>query len=638
LIGLFFLLGKISLLLAQSDGPETIVTFQRPFLFSYGTWQNASRPENDYLGVAASTGQGGGGYNFQPPLDLSSKGDLCPALRLRIQPGNSVANLRVALMDVKGHGATWNYSLQGQKSGEAIDLIPFEGASLAQPNDVGQAESLDLTQIMQCQVQGDWTKGPVDLQLISCVLLPANEAIRAARAGGEKRRADETASLAREHDQMLARYKPGRPLSPWVESISAVAPDIISISIHSGRITPGHLEKYVPQAGDVTTEKKLDDGRIESITLTRDGKDLGWLIGPKRDWLTTRASFAGDPILDFVSVEKTNYSIRSNDDENFKNPIVPDSVERLVTPTLWAEESDYFEMRDTLFLKLPRPLVPGKTYTVDLGKLNTRTSQATLSFDPAQVRSDAVHVNQIGYRPDDLVKRAFVSCWMGTGGPLRLPRTLNFALVDDKSGTEVWRSRSTDLWPVDKPEQMQRTANFSGTDVMRLDFSPFNTPGRYRLVVDGVGCSYPFEINRDVWQRAFWVQMKGLYNQRSGTKLGVPYTDFIKPRDMHAGDPDVRVTWTKARSVEKNAFENLAAEDTGKPAPGWGGYDDAGDWNPRRVTHMATTLAQLEVFDLFPDYFAKLNLNIPPTPGLPDLLTEAIFEFETFHRLQQPDG
>ena len=143
--------------------------------------------------------------------------------------------------------------------------------------------------------------------------------------------------------------------------------------------------------------------------------------------------------------------------------------------------------------------------------------------------------------------------------------------------------------------------------------------------------------------RAFQVQMRGLFHQRSGTAVGPPYTTYRKPRDMNPADQaqnGTKVTWSAYRSVENggDAADDIAKGDTGRPANGWGGYQDAGDWNPRRVTHMRVTMAQLEVFDLFPQTFAPLKLNIPPRSGVPDLLTEAIFEFDCFHRLQQKDG
>ena len=78
---------------------------------------------------------------------------------------------------------------------------------------------------------------------------------------------------------------------------------------------------------------------------------------------------------------------------------------------------------------------------------------------------------------------------------------------------------------------------------------------------------------------------------------------------------------------------------TGEPAPeAWGGYHDAGDWNPRRVTHMRTTLAQLELLELFPNYSRALDWPLPRSIKGPAVLEEALFELDLFRRLQRPDG
>ena len=174
-----------------------------------------------------------------------------------------------------------------------------------------------------------------------------------------------------------------------------------------------------------------------------------------------------------------------------------------------------------------------------------------------------------------------------------------------------------------------------------MDFSSFSRPGKYYVSVEGVGRSYPFVIGRDVWKTAFLTQMKGLYNQRSGVEIGPPYSEFKRPRDFYPGDPGVKITQSTYVPLDKGqeAFSDLAKGDTGVPVPGaWGGYHDAGDWNPRRVTHMKVTHAQLELFELFPQTFAKMKLSIPPTPNVPDILTEARFELDCFKRLQKPDG
>lgn len=57
-----------------------------------------------------------------------------------------------------------------------------------------------------------------------------------------------------------------------------------------------------------------------------------------------------------------------------------------------------------MYPRLPHPLVPGHTHTVTLDKLNTRQAQVALRFEPASVRSEAVHVSQVGFRPYDPVK------------------------------------------------------------------------------------------------------------------------------------------------------------------------------------------------------------------------------------------
>lgn len=126
-------------------------------------------------------------------------------------------------------------------------------------------------------------------------------------------------------------------------------------------------------------------------------------------------------------------------------------------------------VRHTLYLKMPKPLSAGKRYSLDLEALNAQASDKTQNFDPFAARSEAVHVNQIGYRPDDPVKQAFVSCWLGTGGVLALPLSMAFTIVDDASGKVVFNGKSERHFPADQPELMSRDANFNGTHCCQPD-------------------------------------------------------------------------------------------------------------------------------------------------------------------------
>jgi endoglucanase len=447
-----------------------------------------------------------------------------------------------------------------------------------------------------------------------------------------------------ERDRQAARLQYGKRTadSPEIQAVYAAAPDILALQIHTGTLTPCRLTDYTPLPGD----KRNDNGGKDRPHLIRDGKDLGMLVGPpgRETGLVSFEGFSGDPLLLLEADDPTNYRITSPDDPAFKAATTPIKVMRKSKPDDWQQPIQAnMTVRHSLYLKLPHPLTPGKTYKISLGLVNTRQAEATLVFDTAKVWSESIHVNQIGFRPDDPSKRASLSLWMGSGGDCVFPAKRPFHLVDAKTGKRVYTGSAGEVWPADRQEKLQTTRNFNGTAVVTLDFSDFKTPGQYRLEVEGIGCSYPFEISPQVWERAFWVQMKGFYNERSGIALGPPYTDFVRPVCWKPGvNGCMPITQSTFSIVDGNpdGKGNLASGDTGKPVPeAWGGYHDAGDWNPRRIDHMlTTTFWQLELLQLFPDYFARLKLRIPDDAPGPDLLKECLFELDLFRRLQMPDG
>ncbi|MBC7808639.1 MAG: glycoside hydrolase family 9 protein, partial [Akkermansiaceae bacterium] len=258
-------------------------------------------------------------------------------------------------------------------------------------------------------------------------------------------------------------------------------------------------------------------------------------------------------------------------------------------------------------------------------------------------RSEAVHVPQIGFRPDDPAKTGFLSIWLGTGGGYEYAKLPAFRVVDAGTGNAVLTGMAKLAKGKDATEKLWlgKEVNYQKTAVYHLDFSALAKPGTYRVRVDGVGCSYPFTVGRDAWKKAFVTQMRGLFNNRGGPALGPPYTPFQKPRSLYPGeDTEVfETTYNVVDGGKGEAGEALSKGSTGKSVPGaWGGYHDAGDFNPRRVTHMKVTMAHLELMDVFPEYFAPIKLNIPARPGVPDVLTEALFELELFRRLQKSDG
>ena len=168
--------------------------------------------------------------------------------------------------------------------------------------------------------------------------------------------------------------------------------------------------------------------------------------------------------------------------------------------------------------------------------------------DPLTVRSEAVHVSQTGFRPDDPLKVAFLSLWEGDGGGYSYPAGLAFSLIRESDGKSVYHGKAVMGLAADQVE-VPGKVNHNGTDVWRLDFSDFAEPGEYRVYVEGVGCSYAFPIAKDVWEKACWVSVRGLYHRRSGIELGPPYTSYVRPRAFHPDD-GVQVLLNKAAYVE----------------------------------------------------------------------------------------
>ena len=451
--------------------------------------------------------------------------------------------------------------------------------------------------------------------------------IRAAQTASEQNKARQ------EQDALKQKYGKRTANSPTLESVSLAAPDILALTIQAGKVIPGSFTLYRPQSGD---EKRPKD---RQVILVRGGQEMGWLIGPNRDHLVAFEKLEGDPLLEQIADAPQTYKITSPDDAAYASGLSPAATYRKSKPTDWAQPARGFAMRHVIYLKSPHPFTPGKTYVVSVGDLNLQTPTVTFKCDPAKTRSEAVHVSQIGYRPDDPVKRAFLSVWLGTGGAVKFGDGLRFALLDG-TNKSAYSGKVTLAKAADEPEAMWKSKNFNLTNVYRMDFGPFKTPGTYRVCVEGVGCSYPFEIGAKTWEKAFLTQMQGLYNERSGVELGPPYTDFRKPRDFHPAD-GVKVYESTYSALEKGgeAWADLVKGSTGKQVTNaWGGYHDAGDWNPRRVTHTKVTMAQLELLELFPQRYAALKLRIPPQTGIPDILTEAMFEVDCFRRLQKPDG
>jgi endoglucanase len=344
-----------------------------------------------------------------------------------------------------------------------------------------------------------------------------------------------------------------------------------------------------------------------------------------------------------------SYTIQSDDDPAYAAGVSPMAVHRKTKPTDMAQTSVWsfaFPLRHYLYLRLPEPLAEGATYHVQLDEGPLPALDYT--HDPGLARSEAVHVSQLGFRPSDPAKVAFLSCWMGDGGPLDYPAGLAFRVLHDESGEAVYEGTLSLAKAKGEATEDAYAKNYNGTDVWEADFSQASLrPGTsYRVSVDGIGCSYPFRCDREVWDEALQVSAKVYYYQRSGIALEPPHSEMTRPRTFHPDD-GVRVYHSTCALMdsgngitpEPTNFGRLVAGLTDEIVPdAWGGYMDAGDWD-RRIQHLEASRLMLELVMLFPERYGDLELNIPESGNhLPDLIDEALFNLDCYRRMQTAEG
>lgn len=432
-----------------------------------------------------------------------------------------------------------------------------------------------------------------------------------------------------------------------VRHAAPVSPDVIGVTIWAGKIVYGDQVPYEKKPGD---EVKIEKQRR---LVNRDGEMYGALVGKDGSVIYTRDRFTGDRI-DLAWAEKpTSYAIRSSDDEAYATPVQPVLLNAKSKPIdLGRVGPKHFWQFDAptetvVYLRLAEALSEGKSYTITFkGK---ELAPASFTYDPNTLRSEAVHVSHLGFHPDDPAKVAFLSCWMGAGGGLEYNVPIAFAVLTHQEGREVFRDRAKlSKAATDKTEDAYKR-NFNETDVYIMDFSPVNQEGLYVVMVEGVGCSYPFRIHKDAWREAFTTSARGFYHQRSGIALGPPYTEFRRPRTFH---PDDGVTVYQSTTplmnsgnglnyldTDRNNFDMLVAGKTDRTVKdAWGGYMDAGDWD-RRIQHLIVSRYLIELAELFPVFFDALSLNIPESnDGVADVVSEALFNLDCYRRMQTADG
>lgn len=356
----------------------------------------------------------------------------------------------------------------------------------------------------------------------------------------------------------------------------------------------------------------------------------------------------------------SNYTITSEDDPRFKTGQHPTKIGRKAkaADTLSHFRPEKFVLEHWVYLVLPQALQRGCTYTVRVEGQAQQAATHTFLFHEFILRSETIHVSQAGFTPDG-PKYAYLSHWMGdlsglnlethAGRAFHVVRTGNNETTfsgkvakrkDLKTGAPL-TATPEDGKPWNGGKKMHTPKNFTAADIFECDFSAFKDPGTYRIVVEGLGCSFPFVIDADAYRRAYYVASRGLFFQRAGIEKEVePGLNY--PRGHHPDDGLNAFEYDKDWRFIDRPDHNAKIKPTGTLKV-WGWYHDAGDWDGY-PGHVHVPLSLLLLYDLAGDKFTdgqvgnRYKSNSADAwieegkNGIPDLLDEAAWLIQYYRR------
>jgi endoglucanase len=205
------------------------------------------------------------------------------------------------------------------------------------------------------------------------------------------------------------------------------------------------------------------------------------------------------------------------------------------------------------------------------------------------------------------------------GYPIDAPK---IAVVSAPAQTFVVKRASDDATVFQGRLSASATDANSGDTLWAADFSSIRQSGTYYLEVPGVGRSWGFAIEPDVFSHAFYLAMRAFYGQRCGTAvdLGPEFPGFTHAACHLEGR-------FHASSGKQGRRDNV------------GGWHDAGDYGRYMVNSGIATSTILWAWEMFGPKLRDIKLHIPESGnGTPDILNEARWNLEWMLKMQDDDG
>jgi hypothetical protein len=326
-----------------------------------------------------------------------------------------------------------------------------------------------------------------------------------------------------------------------------------------------------------------------------------------------------------------------------------------------------FDLRviNELYLELSEPVPEGQKVEVQADRsLWPSTISYRGTFEPSRW-SPVLHVNQTGYLPN-AQKLAMLGFHLGSAGEFDPSKELGgqipestvadawneFRIVDSAKRTEVFKGRLTRRLDRGFPVACYQR-------VWEADFSELRREGEYRLMVPGLGVSFPFRVGEGVAADLARTYALGIYHQRCGAANELPFTRFSHGpcHTAPATVPDSSKAFEAANASLEKETSNWSsnARHTAprlrsfaaslypfvrrNPVDVSGGHHDAGDYSKYTINSATFIHCLVTAVDAFPGVAELDNLGLPESgDGKSDVLQEAKWEAGFLAKMQDEDG
>jgi len=362
-----------------------------------------------------------------------------------------------------------------------------------------------------------------------------------------------------------------------------------------------------------------------------------------------------------IAARSQEWTISSVDDKSFST-CQPVKVWRKSKP-MNIDHTLTAELDHWIFLELPKSMRQDHTYTVNIpAGLGSDAASAKVTFDIWNSQSESVHVNILGYTPTESVKEADLYLWLGDGGQrdyssFQGNKVYLYNVATGKSkkvgNVKFWK-------PMSDSDKEAGRKNLTASDVWNIDFNE-TRPGRYRLVVEGVGCSMDFDIDNEVYYQPYRYSVRGYYYMRLGEPIDTPAVVPVprQPQFIPEVDPvgftvyitDLQPWHPDWRRIGGDVWDEphfkpaLTSNFWNHRLPGnpvnvnvRGGHSDAFDWD-RHLAHVSNIYDMLLPYILTDGRINDDNLGIRESGnGIPDIIDEARNEVDFFLSIRDPEG